>query len=323
MIYPRLTIETTKPEPTIIQMKIPRQTVPGAPVVAQLDATLDDSTESPYDYAWRIDHARELEPRHDPTVTVRKLVDSTTEPATGATTPQKLTTVSLKVIDILGQVGETEIDATYYPATCPQNKNMTPSNKPSGSSSALLQDERPALSNGPSVLLQDERPAVSNSPSVVLQDERIASSNTYQSDPLNRVLPSRPWTTTTIILHCPHHCCRGRGRRRHRRVCHSGEYGEPDWTARPSRTHRTHRTPRTSRRHRTHRTPRIPRRHRTHRTPRRHRTHRTPRTGRTARRHWTRWTPRTPRAFRHIVWGTVTQDLRRGGVERATGIEPA
>jgi hypothetical protein len=129
---PRFTIETAKPKPAIVQMKIPHQTAPGGPVVVQLDALLGDSTEPPYDFAWRIDHASQLEQQHDSTVTVRKLIDSRTEPATVEATPEKLTTASLKVIDILGQTGETEIEATYYPAppTTPSTdppKNAVPS----------------------------------------------------------------------------------------------------------------------------------------------------------------------------------------------------
>jgi hypothetical protein len=67
-----VTIEKAKPKPTIVQPEIPRQTAPGAPVIVQLNATLADSTELPYDYAWRIDHGRHLEPRHDSTVTVKR-----------------------------------------------------------------------------------------------------------------------------------------------------------------------------------------------------------------------------------------------------------
>jgi Collagen triple helix repeat (20 copies) len=109
---PTFTVEETKPKLTIVQPEIPHQTAPGAPVIVQLDATLADWTEPPYDYAWRIDHGP-LEPRHDSTVT--KLLLSMAVPTTAATEPQKLATVSLKVIDILGQIGEAEIDATYYP----------------------------------------------------------------------------------------------------------------------------------------------------------------------------------------------------------------
>ncbi len=66
----KVTIEKAKPKPAIVQPQIPRQTAPGMPVVVQLNATLADSTEPPYDYAWRIDHGSSLEPRHDSIVTV-------------------------------------------------------------------------------------------------------------------------------------------------------------------------------------------------------------------------------------------------------------
>ncbi|MGH3975196.1 MAG: hypothetical protein ACRDS9_17980 [Pseudonocardiaceae bacterium] len=123
-----VTIENAKPKPAIVQPQIPRQTAPGAPVIVQLNATLADSTERPYDYAWRIDRGSHLEPHHDSTVTVKKPPPSMAAPATAVTVPQKLATVSVKVIDILGQVGEAEVDATYYPysATSPQDETPPP-----------------------------------------------------------------------------------------------------------------------------------------------------------------------------------------------------
>ncbi|MDQ4033748.1 MAG: hypothetical protein M3332_16495, partial [Actinomycetota bacterium] len=121
----KLTLEKAKPKPTIIQPTISRQTGPGMPVIVQLNATLTDSTDPPYDYAWRTDHGPSLEPRHDSTVTVKKILPSMAAPITAVTEPQKLATVSLKVIDILGLVGEAEIDATYYPAAAPQHEHST------------------------------------------------------------------------------------------------------------------------------------------------------------------------------------------------------
>ncbi|MGH3808947.1 MAG: hypothetical protein ACRDRU_20430, partial [Pseudonocardiaceae bacterium] len=102
-----LTIKKEKPKPTIDQLEIPRQVAPGAPVVVQLNAALVDATEPPYDYAWHIDGGP-LEPRHNPTMAVAKLLPALAAPATVVTEPQKLATVNLKVIDILGQVGETK-----------------------------------------------------------------------------------------------------------------------------------------------------------------------------------------------------------------------
>jgi len=95
-----LTVEKAKQKPTIVQREIPRQTTPGAPVVVQLNATLADSTEPPYDYAWRTDHGPHLEPSHGSAVTVKKVLSSMAAPGTAVTVPQKLATVSLKVIDI-------------------------------------------------------------------------------------------------------------------------------------------------------------------------------------------------------------------------------
>ncbi|MGH4010371.1 MAG: hypothetical protein ACRDTH_19795 [Pseudonocardiaceae bacterium] len=115
-----LTIEKAKPKPTIIQPVVPHQTTPGAPVTVVLNAELSDSTEPPYDYAWCVDH--ELRPlsHHNSTITVTKTPFLTVAPTTAATAPQKLATVSLTVIDILGQAGKAEMDATYYPAPSPQ-----------------------------------------------------------------------------------------------------------------------------------------------------------------------------------------------------------
>ncbi|MDQ4103169.1 MAG: hypothetical protein M3186_05485 [Actinomycetota bacterium] len=118
-----LKMEKAKPTPTIVQPKIPHQTAPGAPVILQLDATLVDSTEPPYDYAWRIDDAPDLEPCHDSRLTVKWIPPATA--AAAVTIPQKLGTVSVKVIDILGQVGEAKVDAIYYPAHAPENEPST------------------------------------------------------------------------------------------------------------------------------------------------------------------------------------------------------
>ncbi|HKR48150.1 MAG TPA: hypothetical protein VJT72_00985 [Pseudonocardiaceae bacterium] len=133
-----LTIKKAKPKPTIIQPVVPHQTTPGAPVTVELNATLSDSTEPPYDYAWRVDH--ELRPlsHHNSTITVTKTPSLTTAPTTAATAPQKLATVSLTVIDILGQAGKAEMDATYYPAPSPQ-KSQFQNKQQSGSTQKIRQ----------------------------------------------------------------------------------------------------------------------------------------------------------------------------------------
>lgn len=119
-----LTVEKAKPKPAIVQTETPRQTAPGAPVVLQLNATLVDPTESPFDFAWCIDDGPDIEPCHDSTLTVKKIPPATA--ATAVTAPQKLATVSVKVIDILGQVGEAKVDATYYPAAAPDEPSASP-----------------------------------------------------------------------------------------------------------------------------------------------------------------------------------------------------
>ncbi|MFE0109871.1 hypothetical protein ACFWX6_12020, partial [Amycolatopsis sp. NPDC059019] len=110
-----LTIDDAKPKPRIVQPIVPQQTAPGAPVAVHLDATLANSTEPPYDYVWRTDNGARLKHGHGPAATVttaKALLTGGTEQATSL----KLATVKLKVVDLLGQVGETEFDATYRPA---------------------------------------------------------------------------------------------------------------------------------------------------------------------------------------------------------------
>ncbi|MGB9281775.1 MAG: hypothetical protein WCB57_17100, partial [Pseudonocardiaceae bacterium] len=63
-----LTVEEEKPKPTIEQRMISDPPVPGAPITIALDATLADSLESPYDYAWHIDDGP-LEEGHGSTIT--------------------------------------------------------------------------------------------------------------------------------------------------------------------------------------------------------------------------------------------------------------
>jgi hypothetical protein len=117
-----LTIEERKPEPTLSQPDIPFQDAPGTPVTTQLAAALADAPEPPYDYAWRVDQEPRSRQHHSPTLTVTR-----TPPPTMATgEPQKLATVTLKVIDILGQVGEAEIDAMYSSAAAAQHQEQRP-----------------------------------------------------------------------------------------------------------------------------------------------------------------------------------------------------
>jgi hypothetical protein len=119
-----LTIGEAKPKPVIDQPVISNQTAPGAPVTAQLNARLANPIEPPYDYAWRVDHESRSRVDHGPILTVTK-TPPPAPPATATTTPQKLANVSPKVIDILGQVGEVEVDATCYPVPSPQQQSET------------------------------------------------------------------------------------------------------------------------------------------------------------------------------------------------------
>ncbi|MFD2465666.1 hypothetical protein ACFSYJ_44155, partial [Amycolatopsis samaneae] len=114
-----LTIDDAKPEPRIVQPVVPRQAAPGAPVFAHLDAVLAKPAEPPCDYVWQAGKDAKLVHRHKPVAVV------TTEKALRADgaeagEPLKLATVKLKVIDLLGQVGETEFDATYHPSLPPR-----------------------------------------------------------------------------------------------------------------------------------------------------------------------------------------------------------
>jgi hypothetical protein len=118
-----LTIEDAKPEAAIDQPVIPTQTAPGAPVTVLLNATLANRIEPPYDYAWRVDHESRSRVDHGSILILTMTPSSVGAPITAATGPQKLATVSLKVIDILGQVGEAEIDATYYPVSSSQQQS--------------------------------------------------------------------------------------------------------------------------------------------------------------------------------------------------------
>jgi hypothetical protein len=63
----QLVLKKKMQKPTIVQSWVPRQMAPDVPIVAQFDVTLTDSTEPPYDYAWRI-NGGDLESNHSSTV---------------------------------------------------------------------------------------------------------------------------------------------------------------------------------------------------------------------------------------------------------------
>jgi len=101
---------------------VPRQTNPGAPVTVTLNASVSGSIEVPYDFAWRVDAELRLRPEHTSTITVTKTPSPPAGPVTATSGPQKLTTVRLTVIDMLGRASTTEFDAMYYPAAIPQQE---------------------------------------------------------------------------------------------------------------------------------------------------------------------------------------------------------
>ncbi|MFD8497075.1 hypothetical protein [Amycolatopsis sp. NPDC059657] len=112
----RLTIDHAKPKPVILQPVTPQQRAPGLPVTARLAAMVLNPAEPPYDYVWT-ERGKRLK-RRGPAAAVRKV----------PFTPGSLTTVGLKVIDLLGQVGETEHDVAYraagVPVTDPEGREV-------------------------------------------------------------------------------------------------------------------------------------------------------------------------------------------------------
>lgn len=116
-------------------------------------------------------------------------------PDTTVTEPQKLAAVSLKVIDILGQVGEAEIDATYYPATCPQHEHSTSPDH----LAASPQHKRSTLAGYPGTSPQRAHSTSPDHPADSPQHNRFNSRDTYSIDSPGN-LSRREWATTTIII---------------------------------------------------------------------------------------------------------------------------
>jgi hypothetical protein len=119
---PAVTIEDSRPAPIIIQPIVPRQAAPGLPVITQLIAVHEHSTHLPYDYAWLVDD--QPRPPHVSTLTLS--IEPEDEPedeprdeprdAVPRVNPAVLCTVGLRVIDMLGQVGEAEFEVRYHMA---------------------------------------------------------------------------------------------------------------------------------------------------------------------------------------------------------------
>jgi len=107
-----LEIPPPKPAITITQPHIPQQTSPGAPVTIELDAQITRDSTPPYDYAWTSDLSPNSIPQFGPKCTLSSVP---LMPAVGEG-PQTLTTAHLKVIDMFGQVAETQASAQYLPA---------------------------------------------------------------------------------------------------------------------------------------------------------------------------------------------------------------
>jgi hypothetical protein len=108
-----LEIPPPKPAVTITQPHIPQQTAQGAPVTIELDAQIIKDSTPPYDYAWTTDLSPNPVPQFGSTFTVSSVP---VMPAVGEGL-QTLTMAHLKVIDMFGQVAETQAPAQYLPYT--------------------------------------------------------------------------------------------------------------------------------------------------------------------------------------------------------------
>ncbi len=105
--------ELPPPKPVVIitQPHIPQQATQGAPVTIELDAQITKDSTPPYDYAWTSD----LSPNSIPQFGSKFTVSSVPAGPVAGTGPQALTTAHLKVIDMFGQVSETQAPAKYIP----------------------------------------------------------------------------------------------------------------------------------------------------------------------------------------------------------------
>jgi branched-chain amino acid transport system substrate-binding protein len=108
-----LEIPPAKPAVNITQPRIPQQTAQGAPVTIELDAQILKDSTPPYDFTWTSDLSPNPIPQFGATCTISSVPVAVAAPGGGL---QTLTTAHLKVIDMFGQVAQTQAKAQYLPA---------------------------------------------------------------------------------------------------------------------------------------------------------------------------------------------------------------
>lgn len=116
-----LEIPPPKPGVSITQPHLPQQTAQGVPITIELDAHILKDSTPPYDYAWTNDLSPNPVPQFGATYRISTVPVAAT--AAGAE-PQTLTTAHLKVIDMFGQVAQTQVPAKYLPA--PKKQQPSP-----------------------------------------------------------------------------------------------------------------------------------------------------------------------------------------------------
>ncbi len=114
-----LEIPPPKPSVSITQSHLPQQTAQGAPVTIKLDAQILKDSTPPYDFAWTSDLSPNPVPQFGATYSISAVPVAATAAGAG---PQTLTTAHLKVIDMFGQVDETQAPAKYLPARKKQQR---------------------------------------------------------------------------------------------------------------------------------------------------------------------------------------------------------
>jgi hypothetical protein len=145
-----LAIDDAKPHPVIDQHVIPRQSAPGAPVIAHLVATLPRSPEPPYDFVWHTNDQTLPVTRHEGTTTITRIPPPPSAPGPTQQTAS-LATVNVKVIDMLGRVGEAQVDVRYHPAQKRRPDNQHPE-RPEGSATGGANRGRGRLALGAALI---------------------------------------------------------------------------------------------------------------------------------------------------------------------------
>ncbi len=110
-----LELPPPKPAIGITQPHLPQQTAQGAPVTIELDAQILKDSTPPYDYAWTSDLSPNPVPQFGSTFTI----SSVPMAVAAGEGPQTLTTAHLKVVDMFGQVAQTQAKVQYLPARAP------------------------------------------------------------------------------------------------------------------------------------------------------------------------------------------------------------